>query len=388
MKQELNHSKVLIVEDDFIGRTTLVQIFRKNGFTSIEEAENGKIGLEKLKKHKPDLVVTDMQMPEMDGFEFCRLVRSDSDISISNVPILVQTALSESNEKTKNFNAGASDYINKPVDPQEMIARVKVHLEREMMTRALRDFNTRVSQELETAKSTQRILIPGADSIKEVELRYHLRIRQCMEACSELGGDFWSMKQLSAHELAIFTVDFSGHGVNAALNLFRLHTLIHSMHAGANDPGAYLTHLNAILNPLLPTGQFTTMFYGVINTTSDTLSFASASSPSPILLRQGGYELLDTSGRLLGASENAVYETRNIAFNTGDCLLLYSDALTETPDAAGNMMTAEEAAALFRSGFGGSTPCDRAYETLVSHFHRHHASHLNDDLTLVAMSRA
>lgn len=381
MKQELLDCKILIIEDDFIGRAMLVQVFKRHGFRFIEEAEDGVKGLEKLQECKPSLVLTDIQMPEMDGFEFCRRARNNSDPEIANVPILVQTALADKKDKAEIFSVGASDYVSKPIDQQEIIARACVHLEREIMTRQLRDFSTRVKQELEVAKSTQHVLIPSAEMISETGNRYGIRINEHLQTCSELGGDFWSFKTISNHELAIFTVDFSGHGVNAALNVFRLHALIHGSHGVAESPSAYLTHLNATLKPLLPPGQFATMFYGVINTKSNTLAYASAASPSPILFSRGGLEILDSSGLLLGAIKDATYQTREVSFRPGDCLLLYSDALIETPDEQGEMLSTEKAAELFQSAHPSG------FEALLNHFNRNHSPRLSDDLTLIACKR-
>lgn len=388
-RAEILVCRILIIEDDFIGRATLTQIFRKYGFKNIAEAENGKEGLEKLHSFKPDLILCDIQMPQMDGFEFCTRVRSAVDPTVSGLPILVQTALTESGEKANIFLCGASDYISKPVDPIEIMARANVHLERELMTRRLREFNFRVSQELETAKSTQHVLIPSPAAIEENEKLHGLHIYECFQPCSELGGDFWGIRSLSADEFALSSVDFSGHGVNAALNVFRLHALMHSASSVVHMPSAYLTHLNAILKPLLPTGQFATMFYGVVNTRKNTLSYAAAAAPAPLLFRRdGSHEILDSSGMLLGAWKDSVYATKEVPFSPGDCLLLYSDALTETDDETGNTLSTEAVAEYFQSGISkNAQPYDSAYKKLLDHFNAHFVPRLEDDLTLIAIAR-
>jgi sigma-B regulation protein RsbU (phosphoserine phosphatase) len=129
------------------------------------------------------------------------------------------------------------------------------------------------------------------------------------------------------------------------------------------------------------------MFYGVIDTIQDKLFFASASAPAPIVFRKGGYDMLDSAGMLLGAWKNAVYETQEVSFNQGDCLLLYSDALIETPDAAGNMMAIENAAEIFAAKLAGDVSCATSFDSLLSHFNECYSSRLNDDLTLVAFCR-
>lgn len=391
IKNDILNCGILIVEDDYLGRVVLKEIFKKQGFTRIEEAENGKDALEKVHSFKPDLVILDVIMPEMDGVECCKRIRADADPQIANVPILFQTALDGIANKARLFEAGATDYLTKPTDPHEITARAVVHMEREIMTRSLRAFNMRVNQELETARTTQSVLMPDEKAIREMEKDYALSIHGHYQPSSELGGDFWGFKSLSSEELAVYIVDFSGHGVNAALNVFRLHALMQASMDTAKAPGAYLSHLNAILAPLLPTGQFCTMFYGVINSKKNSFAYASAAAPQPLLFTAGGakYQMLENTGGLLGAIKETSYQTLELPFAPGDCLLLYSDALTETEDENGKMLTAEEAAELFRSRLKQKPDASaEALESLLAHFRTRHAPLLTDDLTLSAYFRS
>ncbi len=389
IKSGILNSRILIIEDDFVGRATLVQIFKKNGFVNIESAEDGKKGLEKIYAYKPNLVITDIQMPEMDGFELCRQVRSHENPDIANTPILVETALTESEDKTHIFEAGASDYVRKPIDAKELMARSVIHLERELMMRELRDFNQRVVQELDIAKSTQLVLMPYKEEIAEAESRYKLRIREHFQTCSELGGDFWGILPISASKFAVYTVDFSGHGVNAALNVFRLHAMMQTLADIAHAPAEYLTKLNAILAPILPRGTFATMFYGVIDVESNSLAYSAAASPAPVIFKRGGaQEILDSSGMLLGAVADYTYKTTEVDFSAGDCLFLYSDALTETMDKNDAMLELEEVVKIFSSELNKNTNnCDAAFDKLLGAFNDNYAARLNDDLTMAAFYR-
>lgn len=386
-RKELLGCRILIVEDDFIGRSTLLQIFHNHGFTNLETAENGVEGLQKALDFHPDLIVTDIQMPEMDGFELCKQIRANKTLPLSTVPILVQTALSDPGEKARAFLSGASDYISKPVDAWELAARSNVHLERELATRKLMEYIHRISQELEIAKSMQHVLMPSEPLIRSLERQHHLSVCEHFQSCSELGGDFWGLKPLGNDDFAIYAVDFSGHGVNAALNVFRLHALMHSSATEAAAPGEYLTELNSVLAPLLPVGQFATMFYGVVDSRRNTLSYASAAAPAPIVFKAGGqYEIIDSSGTLLGVHAGTQYDTKTIPFNIGDCLLLYSDALIETPNASGHMLTEEEVAGNFAANIS-PVSCIPAFRSLLDIYDKDYAANLNDDLTLVALSR-
>jgi sigma-B regulation protein RsbU (phosphoserine phosphatase) len=394
IKNDLNNdilnSKILIIEDDYLGRVVLREIFRRQGFIHIEEAENGIEGLTKIQSFRPDLVILDIIMPEMGGMECCKLIRQNSNPQIANVPILVQTALARITDKARMFEVGASDYITKPIDPHEITARAIVHLEREIMTRHLREYNARMAQELDVARITQQVLFPSIPTIQKTEEEYSLKIYGHHQSSSELGGDFWGFRSLSKDEIAIYILDFSGHGVNAALNVFRLHALMQSANDTANNAGAHLTHLNSILTPLLPIGQFATMFYGIINIKNNMLSYASAAAPPPMLFNEQGKtcQMLEAGGTLLGAFKETIYQSTEIPFNANDCLLLYSDALFETVDNKGDIPSIESWAENFQAYLQSEkNDCQKAFSALLADFQQIYAPNLNDDLTLNAYFR-
>ena len=169
IKNDILNCRILIVEDDRLGRLVLREVFKQQGFMHIEEVENGRLALEIMPIFRPHLIILDVVMPEMDGVEFCKHIRAHSDSSIANVPILFQTALDSIADKARLFAAGATDYLTKPIDPHEITARAVVHLEREVMISLLREFNKRVSEELHTARSTQHLMLPSSKQLHEIE---------------------------------------------------------------------------------------------------------------------------------------------------------------------------------------------------------------------------
>ncbi|HEU5047304.1 MAG TPA: response regulator [Rickettsiales bacterium] len=140
-RNEILECRILIVEDDLFSRMIIKKVFQKEGFRNIEEAENGLIGLQKVHSFRPDMVISDIVMPQMDGGEMCRRIRRDSDPVIARIPILIQTALTQPEDKELIFAAGATDYICKPVDAREIITRSVVHLERVAILNRLKNFN-------------------------------------------------------------------------------------------------------------------------------------------------------------------------------------------------------------------------------------------------------
>lgn len=389
IKEDVLNAKILIVEDDFLGRVVIKEIFKKQGFINVEEAENGKEALEKIPVFIPDIIILDVLMPKMDGVECCKQIRANPDPKISSTPIIFQTALDGLADKARFFEAGATDYLTKPIDPHEITARTLVHLEKEVMTRHLRDYKTRVSRELETARATQNVIIPSQNKITEIEELYNLNIHGYYQPCFELGGDFWGFKELSENELIVYTADFSGKGVNAALNTFRLHTIIQASVGINKTAGEYLFYFNSILSSLLPVGQFATMFLGIINTKNNTLSYSSAAAPEGVVFSENGktHKMLKADGgTMLGAIKGSEYETSEIEFNKGDCLLLYSDALIETENEDKKMLSIEECIEIFQDKLK-KRDSKTAFTSLLEYFKNHSKSQLSDDLTLSCYKR-
>lgn len=123
--------KVLLVDDDDMLRKMMTTLLSKQGF-DVLPAESGKTALEKLKTARPDVILLDVMMPDMDGFDVCRQVRADT--AISHIPIIMLTALDSVENKVKGFEAGADDYISKPCDTLELVARINALLRRSEAT--------------------------------------------------------------------------------------------------------------------------------------------------------------------------------------------------------------------------------------------------------------
>lgn len=195
----------------------------------------------------------------------------------------------------------------------------------------LEAFKTRLAQDLIAAREMQQDLMPPPQWLTDLERRFGVRLDSHFETSSELGGDLFGLRALDEQRLAVWMVDFSGHGVSAALNTFRLHTLLEDMVDGMDEPGVFLTRLNNRLSGLLSTGQYATALYGVVDLEADCLTYAAAAAPSPLFvnLADGAVSSGLGAGLPLGVMSGVDYDTRTAALPPGTLLLLYSDALLE-----------------------------------------------------------
>ncbi len=376
-KQDLMNSRVLIVDDQEPNRKLLAALVQSMGVGHIEHARDGVEGLSKMESFQPDLVLLDIMMPNMDGFEMCRRLRQNP--AWKDLPVLVNTALSEPRERVECFDAGATDMVVKPLNAPEVIARVRIHLENRLLLGALRQFHERVAQELSMASAMQHSLLPDQARLKALSEQFGLVISSRFETSSELGGDFWQVRDLQDGRLGIILVDFSGHGVAASLNAFRLHTLLDQLPPG-NDPSLWLSQLNSLLKPLLPVGQFATVLYAIVDAKQERIDYAAGGAPSPILMPPNGQaQLLDASGLFLGATAKADYDNLSAPFPAGAQLLLYSDALTETQGRDGQMLGDEGLLELAQSSAQEPAPLN----SLMSRFEARFPPPWEDDLTAV-----
>jgi phosphoserine phosphatase RsbU/P len=378
-------SAILIVDDNEFNRIFLKKILQARGFTNLQLAESGEEAIEILTKSTPSMVILDIIMPGIDGFECCAWIRKQS--QFAELPVLIQTAIVDPTLRVKAFAKGATDLLSKPIFPEELCARVIVHLEKRASLNTLLLYKNRIETELESARQLQFAILPEAEELLDIKRRCHIDIASHFQPSSEIGGDFWGIKNIFPHQTACWLVDFSGHGVAAALNAFRLQAYLKDHTQLSARPGEYLSHLNDKLLGLLLRGQFATMFYGIIDSQTNQLFYACACTPNPIILRKDTRkaEMLDGSGSPLGIGMN-LYTTQSTSFSTGDTLLLYSDALTETPNADGKFISEEEIMELMNANFGASAQAMK--EMLLDHFAQHSDNNTSDDLTITLFTRS
>ncbi len=244
------------------------------------------------------------------------------------------------------------------------------------------------AEELKAARNMQMELLPGPAEVDYLRRCYGLTVTSHFETSSDLGGDIWGAWPLDRHRVALSIADFSGHGVIAAFNTFRLHTLMQELEPARDDPAAYLGELNRRLAGLLPTGHYATMLYGVIDLQAGSFTYSAAAAPRPVIapLAGGGLEFGDGSGLPLGVAKTARYATRWMAFKPGAALFLYSDALAECPDSQGRHLGKDGVLDLVRLGIGAMGR-EITADGVLGPFLQAAARPLRDDLTAVCCVR-
>ncbi len=331
----INDARVLVVDDNRVNRHLLSALLERGGIQRVALAEDGEQALIKIDQFQPDLILLDLMMPHLDGFEVCRRLRANP--RYADMPVLVQSSLNRAEDRARAFAAGATDYVSKPINAIELLSRVRIHLQNRLLLNSLQHYRQRTAAELTLARKMQERLMPQEPQLQAVKERLGIDLAAHFEPSSELGGDFWGMHYDDRDRLVLWLVDFSGHGVGAAFNTFRLHTILNQLDFTGFEPAKFLGTLNRRLCPLLPSGQYATMLAGVIDSASDQFLYASAGAPRPMAWAPGATvpTLGDNSGLPLGLTARAEYESRALPLAAAGRLFLYSDAAVELPVADG-----------------------------------------------------
>lgn len=334
--RSIHGSKILIVDDEPLCCRLSAQILLAARFSNVQFVHGGHQALARIQSFKPDLVLLDMQMPDLSGLAVCQQIRNDP--NLVDLPVLMQTATVDRKDMGALFDAGASDFLSKPINPSELVSRVSVHLERRFLMQELRTYRERTSLELEAARRMQIDLLPSKDAHFDVATRAGIRMASFSQSSSEIGGDLWGVLPIQGTAFGVFLADFAGHGVTAALNTFRLHALIHEHEDLHRDPAGLLGILNQRFAAVLTPGQFATFLYAVVDPSADRITFASAGAPCPVIGQghHGSAMLIDVSGLPLGVVRDVEYQLHERDFGPGSKLVLFSDGLSEAVDPRGN----------------------------------------------------
>lgn len=327
-RPSVTDSPILVVDDIAWNRALIGTLLEEAGYTRITYAVDGVDALAKIAESTPDLVILDIMMPHLDGFEVCRQLRANH--AYADLPVLVQTALSGVEDRNRAFDAGTTDLVMKPLDRTELLARVNIHLENRALIRGLQAYRDRLEGELTVARSIFDHLLPAESTLAELKRSSGLTISSHMLRASDLGGDIWGTVPLDGGRTGIYLLDMAGRGVSAALNVCRLHTLVQELVGFGSSPPRFLEELNRRADDLLVGGEHAAMIYGVACPATDSFSYACAAAGPPLLLLPNDdANVCQPTGLPLGLTPDARYQLHSLPFPPGAALMLHSNAILD-----------------------------------------------------------
>ena len=328
MLKELKKPKILVV-DDVPRNVRLLELNLKAEGYRVVAAYSGQEALEKVETEKPDLILLDVMMPGMDGYEVCGRLREDKKTRM--LPIVMITAYRKGlDKKIEALDTGADDFITKPFNRYEVLARVRSLLRVKRLHDELIRANEKLEDELIMAREVQQAFLP-----QEYPDIAGLEFSHKYIPTFAVGGDFFDIQELSPGVVEVFISDVMGHGPQAAMITGVIKTLLTQLSSSLAGPAYLLSQINERFHNLMASGglpMFVTAFCMVIDTIKRKLTYSSAGHPAPFLIqndRSQMEELTSDPGAALGMIPNTYYEHHEQELEIGDMLFFFTDGLLE-----------------------------------------------------------
>lgn len=322
---------ILIVDDTPANLRLLTSILADEGYHP-RPVPNGSLALQAAAGRQPDLILLDIRMPGMNGYEVGMELKDNP--NTSEIPIIFISALGSIEDKVKAFQVGGVDYITKPFHAEEVLARVETHLSLRRLQKQQQEINRKMARELRLAGEIQTSFLP--QELPEIP---GWQFAAILEPARETSGDFYDIRKTTSGQLALLVADVVDKGAGAAMFMALCTTLLRSY--GSIYPSQPDQVMRAVNKRILTdTGgqQFVSVFYGCLNPGSGELVYCNAGHPPPIYIRAADStfgQKLTRTGTTLGISEESKWETGKIQFSREDLLLLYTDGLTDAENKRG-----------------------------------------------------
>lgn len=341
--------RILVVDDIEDNRQLLIRRLRREGFDDIVTASDGAEALEHIARQPFDLVLLDVMMPNVDGYQVLERLRAAE--KLHELPVIVISALNEIDSVVRCIQLGAVDYLPKPFNATLLRARVGACLEQKKLRDQVRAHLTRLEQELAAARALQMSMVPADFPAPSAERP--VEIFAVMEPAREVGGDLYDYFFTADGRLAFLVGDVSGKGIPAAMFMARTLNLLRVMcsfllrDGAAAAPGEIVGRVNRELCVGNTTMTFVTLFFGILDPKSGALAFANAGHDPPFCIANGAaVPLAGAQGLALGIDESWTYESATATLAPGETLCIYTDGITETNDPAGVLFGKQRLATL------------------------------------------
>ncbi len=317
---------VLIVDDTPHNLRLLSQMLAEHGY-KVRAVTSGARALAAARAAVPDLILLDIRMPELDGIQVCQQLKADR--RTRDVPVLFISALDQIRDKVRAFGAGGVDYITKPFQLEEVLARVGTHLALRESQQRLRDANARFERELALAGKIQAGILPRLYPAVE-----GWQFSAALQPARETSGDFYDMGVLPDGSVWLLIADVTDKGAGAALYMALCCALIRTCVAlHPAEPQRVMEAVNQRLRQDIECEEFVTAVYGVLDPGTGAWQYCNAGHNPPYLVQSAGaVQVLSRTGMPLGIAADATWERGMVHVEPGGVLTLYTDGVIEAQD--------------------------------------------------------
>jgi serine phosphatase RsbU (regulator of sigma subunit) len=339
---------ILVVDDVPNNLRLLSNMLTENGY-KVRSVINGHMALMAARAAPPDLILLDINMPGMNGYQVSEHLKADR--KTRDVPIIFISGLDETEDKVRAFAVGGVDYVTKPFQVAEVLARVKTHLALRRLQIELQRANDDLERRVEerTAQNVQ-LAVEKGQLERELQMAHEVQtsflphevpqipgweVVARWQPAREVSGDYYDFVPRRDGHLGLVIADVAGKGMPAALFMVLTRSIIRASLGLAQLPEQGITSANRLLCADAAGGMFVTLLYALLNPESGQLTYVNAGHEPPLLYRADGGQLteLRPTGMALGVVEDTPYEQRTVQLDPGDFCVLYTDGLTDVIDA-------------------------------------------------------
>ena len=404
-EQVANQGNILVVDDNENNRDLLSRQIEAQGYT-VSSAANGLQVLQMIQSGQYDLILLDIIMPEMNGYEVLQWLR---DNGWRHIPVIMISALDELDSVVKCIEMGAEDYLPKPFNPVLLRARIDACLEKKklrdqetlyltqlsqanqeitILNERLKAENLRLSAELEITRRLQQMILPREQELSQIK---GLEIAGFMEPADEVGGDYYDVLQHDG-QVKIGIGDVTGHGLESGVLMIMVQTAVRTlMENDETDPKKFLDVINrTIYKNVQRMGSDKNLTLSLVNYQKGQLSLSGQHEEIIVVRSQGKIELIDTLdlGFPLGLEETITdfIAQIQIKLNSGDGVVLYTDGITEAENSVGLQYGLERLCKIVSQNW--QYPASKIKELVIDDLRQHIGKNkIYDDITLLVMKQ-
>ena len=335
--------RIVVVDDNAMNITVVHEMLKRAGYQDVRAASSamelfGMLGLDERGDEMPgsggadpgiDLILLDMMMPRIDGIAACRVIQRHE--RLRDIPIIIVTAWGDSKKLAEALDAGASDYVTKPINRIELLARIRsaLRLKQEKDWRKERD--SRLREELRLARSVQAAVLPSPVEEERIS------IDAVYQPSEELSGDLYAWHRIGEDRYGVAVIDAMGHGISSSLVCMFIASLLKDAMLKLAEPELVIREMNRRALQLKFDDQliqyYFTAIYMVVDVGKGSVEYVNAGHPPGLLLREGRQAgLLSGGSAAIGLFEDIAIETQTMDIHPGDRLVLMTDGLLEAVD--------------------------------------------------------
>jgi phosphoserine phosphatase RsbU/P len=389
----MTNFKILIVDDEPFNVDYLEQELEELGYDTIS-ACNGQEALEKVRSESPDLILLDIMMPVMDGFEVLSRLKAMPDTR--DLPVIVISANTDLKSVVRGIQMGAEDYLPKPFEDTLLRARISSSLEKKRLRDIEQLYLKSMEHELEIGRKIQKRFLPS--SLPRIE---GWEIEAYFKSAREVAGDFYDAFSLADGSLVCVVGDVCDKGVGAALFMTLFRSLVRitaltDLYGNGNTESVLsaaerLQHIvsftnNYICETHFEANMFATLFVAIIDPANGTLTYANCGNERPILGGAGKeIMILPATGPVVGIFPWAQYAIKEVCLEKGDMFLVFTDGVPDARNEA-NMEFGKEPVMRKMSNCGDTAT--NLLSEIVTDLHSFIGkAEQFDDITLLAIKR-